>query len=43
VVGLTDLSARIYIRKQLSDNHLMTFSAPFALFEEMEQISRIVF
>jgi uncharacterized protein (DUF169 family) len=37
VVGLTDLSARVYIRKQLSDNNLMTFSAPFALFEEMEQ------
>jgi uncharacterized protein (DUF169 family) len=37
VVGLTDLSARVYIRKQLSNPHLMTFSAPFALFEEMEQ------
>jgi uncharacterized protein (DUF169 family) len=37
VAGLTDLSARVYIRKQLSDNNLMTFSAPFALFEEMEQ------
>jgi uncharacterized protein (DUF169 family) len=37
VVGLTDLSARVYIRKQLGDNNLMTFSAPFALFEEMEQ------
>ena len=37
VVGLTDLSARVYIRKQLSDNHLMTFSIPFAFFEEMEQ------
>jgi hypothetical protein len=37
VVGLTDISARVYIRKQLGDNHLMTFSAPFALFEEMEQ------
>jgi uncharacterized protein (DUF169 family) len=37
VVGLTDLSARVYIRKQLGDNHLMTFSAPFAFFEEMEQ------
>ncbi|MCX6223554.1 MAG: DUF169 domain-containing protein [Bacteroidia bacterium] len=37
VVGLTDLSARVYIRKQLGDNHLMTFSAPFVLFEEMEQ------
>ncbi len=37
VVGLTDLSARVYIRKQLGDANLMTFSAPFALFEEMEQ------
>ena len=37
VVGLTDLSARVYIRKQLNDPHLMTFAAPFALFEEMEQ------
>ena len=37
VVGLTDLSARVYIRKQLGDPNLMTFSAPFALFEEMEQ------
>ncbi len=37
VVGLTDLSARLYIRKQLGDNHLMTFSVPIALFNEMEQ------
>jgi uncharacterized protein (DUF169 family) len=37
VVGLTDLSARVYVRKQLGDPNLMTFSAPFALFEEMEQ------
>ncbi|MBE3116014.1 DUF169 domain-containing protein [Candidatus Bathyarchaeota archaeon] len=37
VVGLTDLSARVYIRKQLGDANLMTFAAPFALFEEMEQ------
>ena len=37
IVGLTDLSARVYIRKQLGDPNLMTFSAPFALFEEMEQ------
>jgi len=35
VVGLTDLSARVYIRKQLGDN-LMTFALPFALFEELE-------
>ncbi len=37
VVGLTDLSARVYVRKQLGDPHFMTFSVPFALFEEMEQ------
>jgi uncharacterized protein (DUF169 family) len=37
VVGLTDLSARVYIRKQLSDANLMTFAVPFTLFEEMEQ------
>jgi len=36
VVGLTDLSARVYIRKQLGD-HLMTFAVPFAMFEEMER------
>jgi uncharacterized protein (DUF169 family) len=37
VVGLTDLSARVYVRKQLGDSHFMTFAAPWALFEEMEQ------
>jgi len=35
VVGLTDLSARVYIRKQLEGN-LMTFTVPQAMFEEME-------
>ena len=35
VVGLTDLSARVYIRKQLEDN-LMTFAVPLAMFKEME-------
>ena len=35
VVGLTDLSARVYIRKQLGDN-LMTFAVPLSMFEEME-------
>jgi hypothetical protein len=35
VVGLTDLSARVYIRKQLTDN-LMTFTVPLAMFKEME-------
>ena len=37
VVGLTDLSARLYVRKQLGDPHLLTFTVPFALFEEMER------
>ena len=35
VVGLTDLSARVYIRKQLEGN-LMTFAMPFAMFQKME-------
>ena len=35
VVGLTDLSARKYIAKQLGHN-LMTFAVPFAMFREME-------
>jgi len=35
VVGLTDLSARVYIRKQLGDN-LLSFAMPFSLFREME-------
>jgi hypothetical protein len=35
VVGLIDLTARVYIRKQLGDN-LFSFSMPFALFQEME-------
>ena len=37
VVGLTDLSARVYVRKQLGESHLMTFSVPFNLYDEMEQ------
>lgn len=37
VVGLTDLSARVYVRKQLGDPNFMTFTAPLALFEEMEE------
>lgn len=37
VVGLTDLTARVYVRKQLGDPHFMTFAVPFVLFEEMEQ------
>jgi uncharacterized protein (DUF169 family) len=35
VVGLTDISARVYIRNQLEDN-LMTFALPFAMFEALE-------
>ena len=37
VVDLTDLSAHVYIRKQLNNPHLMTFALPLALFEEMER------
>lgn len=37
VVGLTDLSARVYVRKQLGDQNFMTFAVPFSLYEEMEQ------
>lgn len=35
VIGLTDLSARVCIRKQLGGN-LLSFAMPFALFGEME-------
>lgn len=35
VVGLTDLSARVCIRKQLGNN-LLSFAMPFALYREME-------
>jgi hypothetical protein len=35
VVGLTDLSARVCIRKPLGDN-LLSFAMPFTLFREME-------
>lgn len=37
VVGLTDLSARFNIRKQLGDHHFMTFAVPLSLFREMEE------
>jgi hypothetical protein len=37
VIGLVDLSARVYIRKQLNNPNLMTFSMPLSLFAEMEQ------
>jgi hypothetical protein len=36
VIGLTDLSARVCIRKQLGGN-LLSFAMPFALFREMEE------
>lgn len=36
VVGLTDLSARVYINRQLKNSNLMTFSVPLALYEDME-------
>jgi hypothetical protein len=35
ILGLTDLSARVSIRKQLGD-HLLIFAMPFSLFREME-------
>jgi uncharacterized protein (DUF169 family) len=35
VVGLTDISARLYVQKQLGPN-LFTFAMPFALFQEMD-------
>jgi hypothetical protein len=35
VVGLTDLSARKYVAKQLGHD-VMTFAVPYALFQEME-------
>ncbi|MCU0558466.1 MAG: DUF169 domain-containing protein [Desulfobacterales bacterium] len=35
VVGLTDLSARVAVRRQLGDN-LLSFSVPLPMFEEME-------
>jgi uncharacterized protein (DUF169 family) len=35
VVGLTDVTVRRYIRKQLGEN-LLTFAVPLALFDEME-------
>ncbi len=35
VVGLTDISARVYIRKQLGEN-LLSFAVPYSRYEEME-------
>ncbi len=37
VVGMTDLSARVYVRKQLGDPNFLTFAVPLDLFQEMEQ------
>jgi len=37
VVGLIDISARVYTRKQLGDANYMTFTVPLALFKEMEK------
>lgn len=36
VVGMTDISARLYTKKQLGDN-IMSFSVPYRLFVEMEE------
>lgn len=36
VAGLIDISARLYVRKQLGEN-LLTFAVPFAMYEEMEE------
>lgn len=36
VAGLTDLSARVQVRRQLGETNLMTFSVPLSLFREME-------
>ncbi len=35
VIGLTDISARVHIRKYIGDG-FMTFTVPFSMFEEME-------
>ncbi len=35
VVGLTDLSARVHVNRQLGEN-LMTFTVPWAMYEKME-------
>ncbi len=36
VIGMVDISARVQMRRQLKDD-LMSFAAPYALFEEMER------
>jgi uncharacterized protein (DUF169 family) len=35
VVGLTDISARVHVRKQLG-RHLLSFTVPVSMYEEME-------
>jgi hypothetical protein len=35
VVGLTDISARVQIKRQLKDD-VMSFAVPLAMFQEME-------
>ena len=36
VVGPTDISARLYLNRQLGRRDLMTFAVPFRLYQEME-------
>jgi hypothetical protein len=36
VAGLTDLSARVHVRRRLGESNLMTFAVPLSLFKEME-------
>ncbi len=36
IIGLTDLDARLNVRKQLGDN-IFTFAVPYRMFEEMER------
>ncbi len=36
VVGLNDLSARLYVQRQLGNAHLTTFVVPYRMFLEME-------
>ena len=35
VIGLTDISARVHIKRQLKDD-VMSFAVPLAMFQEME-------
>ena len=36
VIGLTDLDARMNVRRQLGDD-VLTFTVPFKMFKEMEE------